>query len=38
MNESDSIENEDNIDDTGWTLTSYFQETKINKIDNDSNS
>ena len=38
INDCDSKENENNVDVTGWILTSYVQKNKINKIDNDSDS
>ena len=36
--DSDSKENENNVDVTGWMLTIYVQQNKLNKIDKDSDS
>ena len=38
LNDSDSKENENNVDVTGWMLTIYVQQNKLNKIDKDSDS
>ena len=36
VNDSDSKENGNNFDATGWMLPSYDEENKRNKINNDS--
>ena len=38
INDSDSKENENKVDATGWMLTIYVQQSKIYKIANDSDS
>ena len=35
ITDSDSKENENYVDVTGWMLTSYAQQNKMNKTDND---
>ena len=38
LNDSGSEKNDDNIDVTGWMLTSYVEQNKINKTDNNAAS
>ena len=38
LNDSDSEKNDDNVDVTGWMLTSYVEQKKINKTDNNAAS
>ena len=38
LNDSGSEKNDDNVDVTGWMLTSYVEQNKINKTDNNAAS
>ena len=38
LNDSGSKKNDDNVDVTGWMLTSYVEQNKINKTDNNAAS
>ena len=38
LNDSGSEKNDDNVDVTGWMLTSYVEQNKISKTDNNAAS